>query len=172
MTIVAPAYGDLTDPQWASDITDLLNTLESSLQDLIDFQTNEEASWSTYTPTFAASGGGAAVGNGILGGRYRESGKTGHLVISFTFGSTSNAGAGGFWTFTLPPSWTARAVRCAVGSVYILDSGSADRMAICYNNATNTIAAVTPVSTNVGPGVPQAWANGDIFLAEIVIELA
>lgn len=154
-----------------SDMATQLASIAASIAALDARLDIMEAAYSTYTPTFAASGGGAAVGNGTLAGRYLQIGKTVYVDISFTFGTTSNAGVSGFWTFTLPV--TARAVRCGAGAMYILDSGSADRGGLnMYNNTTTTIAAVNDTDVNIGPGVPQVWANGDIFLASFRYEAA
>ena len=171
-----PARGDLSRYGWR-DVQQLAEAIDLDVAAEIAarqaYQSALEAAWTSYTPTFAANGGGAAVGNGTISGKYKRlgtSGKTCVARVKLTIGSTSSSGSG-FWTFTLP--FTAAAVRDAVGAVYILDSGSADRGGcICYNNTTTTIAAVTPDDLNVDSVNPHSWATGDIFLATIEYETA
>jgi hypothetical protein len=60
--------------------------------------------WSSYSPGWATTGGGGSqpsIGNGTLTGRYIQIGKTVHVNISLTFGSTTNGGSTEY-SFTLP----------------------------------------------------------------------
>lgn len=54
-----------------------------------------------YTPAFTASGGGALVGDGTIVGRFARNGQEVHGGIQFTFGGTTNFGAG-ILQFSLP----------------------------------------------------------------------
>jgi hypothetical protein len=58
--------------------------------------------WQTYVPTYSATGGGAAIGNGTIAGRYKLIGdKTCHVQIKLTMGSTTTYGTGNL-QFTVP----------------------------------------------------------------------
>lgn len=55
-----------------------------------------------YTPTFSASGGGTALGNGTIVGTMCRQGHRVSINIQFTIGATTNLGAGIF-RFSIPP---------------------------------------------------------------------
>ena len=55
----------------------------------------------TYTPTFQASGGGAAIGDGTITGRWCRQGNVVFCNIQMIIGATTNLGAGIF-QFTIP----------------------------------------------------------------------
>lgn len=92
---------------------------------------------SSYTPVFAASGGGASVGNGSLSGRWSRDGTKIHFQIDFFFGSTTAVGTGNF-TFTLPVT------DLGTGAVQLMGTGYA-------MNAAGTSACVFAVRQN-SPG--------------------
>ena len=59
--------------------------------------------WQSYTPYFGDGNGALGIGNGSSVGRYTLIGKTVHYVISISYGSTTNLGAGGSgYQFGLP----------------------------------------------------------------------
>src|SRR5688572_26599360 len=59
--------------------------------------------WTAYTPTWTASAGAVAIGNGSLTGRYRQFGKTVRFSLQWVAGSTTTYGtAGAYWIFGLP----------------------------------------------------------------------
>lgn len=61
------------------------------------------ATWTTYTPTWVASAGTPAIGNGTLAGRYFQLGKTVHFSFRLIAGSTTTYGtAGAYWQLGLP----------------------------------------------------------------------
>lgn len=70
------------------------------------------SAWSTYTPTWTASGAATqpTIGNGILSGRYRKLDPyAGLFKIRLQIGSTTAYGSGttsNAYQFTLPPGWT------------------------------------------------------------------
>lgn len=60
-----------------------------------------QAAWTTYAPTWSASTTAPVIGNGAIGGRYLQIGKTIRYHISVLMGSTTTYGTGNY-TFTLP----------------------------------------------------------------------
>jgi hypothetical protein len=74
------------------------------LTEVSNFMTAMTAAWTTYTPTWTASAGVPAIGNGSLTGRYRRIGKTVDFEVALLAGTTTTYGtAGAFWSFGLPP---------------------------------------------------------------------
>lgn len=57
--------------------------------------------WTAYTPVWSAASAAAALGNGVLTGRYRKTGRLVEVNIFLSLGSTSSGGTNG-WNFTLP----------------------------------------------------------------------
>lgn len=127
----------------------------------------ESTSWTAYTPTITASGGGFALNNGTLTGRYKQVGKTVFFKLKFIYGSTTNSGSG-HWNFSLPV--TAYDAEFTF-SATILDEGIAWYGGIGnggYTGSTTSFAVIIPgtsasVTTwaTVGNGGPFTWGTAD-----------
>jgi hypothetical protein len=122
----------------------------------------------TYTPTWAStSGTPITVGNATLTGRYDKVGKKVTFSISFVFGSTSNAGVGNFFTFSLPS--TAVSTAFGVFNARLLDSGTQWYTGLAgYLASTTTVAVLNNGATGsgIGAGSPITWATGDTLTIE------
>ena len=127
----------------------------------------ESTAWTAYTPTITADGGGFALNNGTLTGRYKQVGKTVFFKLKFVFGSTTAAGTG-HWNFSLPV--TAYDANFTF-SAAILDNGNAWYGGIGngnYTGSTSSFAVIIPgtsasVTTwaTVGNGGPFIWGDAD-----------
>lgn len=127
----------------------------------------ESTAWTSYTPTITADGGGFALNNGTLTGRYKQVGKTVFFKLKFVFGSTTSAGTG-HWNFSLPV--TAYDSNFTF-SAAILDDGVAWYGGIGngnYTGSTSSFAVIIPgtnasVTTwaSVGNGGPFIWGTSD-----------
>jgi len=127
----------------------------------------ESTAWTSYTPTITADGGGFALNNGTLTGRYKQIGKTVFFSLKFVFGSTTAAGTG-HWNFSLPV--TAYDSNFTF-SAAILDDSVAWYGGIGngnYTGSTSSFAVIIPgtsasVTTwaSVGNGGPFIWGTGD-----------
>ncbi len=127
----------------------------------------ESTAWTSYTPTITADGGGFALNNGTLTGRYKQVGKTVFFNLKFVFGSTTSAGTG-HWNFSLPV--TAYDSNFTF-SAAILDDGVAWYGGIGngnYTGSTSSFAVIIPgtnasVTTwaSVGNGGPFIWGTSD-----------
>lgn len=136
--------------------------------DLIDLQRLTE-SWETYPVVWSSGGTQPAIGNGTLLGRKLEVGKNRWNYISWLAGSTTTFGTGQYFWST---SATARAQH-VVGSMYIFDTGTANRSAISVLTSTrDSIFGVTSADTDVSATVPQTFANGDSMSTLIHFEVA
>lgn len=128
----------------------------------------------TYTPTLTGSTTNPTVGNGTLVGLYAYlASKLVWVSMSWTFGSTSNAGSGAY-TVALP--FAAAGGRNQVLSGYVLDSGTA--YFACAGQISASGSVFTPIaadatgSRQVSNGQPMTWANGDSMGFEGVYEIA
>ena len=134
--------------------------------------------WQTYTPTL--SGGTTPAwsnGNGTYDAKYCQIGKTVHVSINFTLGSTSTKGNSSP-TFTLPSGLPARALNTAIFPVKftrsatyygfaIIDSSTSSVRVYVWNAASTYLNADLVTST-----VPGTWATGDNITFEITYETA
>lgn len=127
----------------------------------------ESTAWTAYTPTITADGGGFALNNGTLTGRYKQIGKTVFFSLKFLFGSTTSAGTG-HWNFSLPVT--------AYDSNFTFSAAILDNTVAWYGGIGNgnytgstssfaviipgTSASVTTWAT-VGNGGPFIWGTGD-----------
>lgn len=122
--------------------------------------------WVTYSPTFTSSGGGAAVGNGTLVGKYMKRCKTITLMIRLTLGSTTTFGTG-YIQFSTPVT----ALNTDhVGPAGVQDISANSFTAACHLENTNT---VTPYSASgvISSTSPFTWAAGDIVRLTISYEV-
>lgn len=125
--------------------------------------------WTSYTPTWTTQVSSPAVGNGTLVGRYKIIGKTMHLAIKLTCGTTTTFGTG-YWKFSLPGGITTVAGGVdGGGTSMLLDSGTVRRAGTCYFFDNSNLTPLTS-SGDVTSAVPQTWATGDICAMDAVVE--
>jgi transcription elongation factor len=115
--------------------------------------------WTSYTPAWTAAGTAPALGNGTLTGRSRRAANSDLITveINLTIGSTSTVGTSD-WRFSLPTN--ANASDLAVGSAWLLDSGTTERDAVARLLSVSTVSVICPTGP-IGLGVPWTWATGD-----------
>lgn len=128
-------------------------------------------SWHTYTPTWTTSGTSPSLGNGTLTGRYMKIGRTVHVVVEFTAGSTTTFGTG-TWSFTLPLTAGGAGNLLPIGFVYFEDVGVAGYLGAMRKETSTTFipATIGTASTYAGLDVtsntkPFSWGNTDYFKA-------
>jgi len=137
--------------------------------DLIDLQRFTEA-WESYPATWSAAGTPPVLGNGQLLGRKLVAGKNRWNFIQLIPGSTTTFGTG-LYTFSLSDTAWKSSIIC--GPMYIFDSGTANRSAICVIDSTRAqIFGVTSADTDVSATVPQTFVNGDNLSALVHYEVA
>lgn len=120
-----------------------------------------------YTPAWASTGGTPiTVGNATTTGRYHKNGKLVLFQVDFTFGTTSNAGVGNFFTWTLPTTAATTAFNSVIGRIF--DSGTQFYTSLGYLPTTTTFTLVLCGATGaittgsgIGAGSPMVWASGD-----------
>ncbi|MGW4705002.1 hypothetical protein [Streptomyces sp. NPDC004285] len=122
------------------------------------------AAWQTYTPTWTAATTNPVLNNGTIVGRYKRIGKTVHLQIDLTMGSTTTYGSGA-WSVTLPLQ-AAASSGSRIGTAQALGASRFAGQIVISSSATGTSAffpASSSVSnlSSVASGVPFAWASGN-----------
>jgi hypothetical protein len=112
--------------------------------------------WTTYVPTWTASGTAPAIGTGTRSGWYQRIGKTVLVNISFTMGSTTTFGTGTY-SIGLPLTSVNTAGRGWTGSAVAVDSGSTVYTGTAFIGPNaNSCLVYTP--TGAGGSSPSQWA--------------
>lgn len=117
------------------------------------------SAWVAYTPTWSASGGGHAIGNGSLVGARRLIGKTCYWRIIMTIGTSTSAGTG-VWSWGLPVA--------AHGSMPLASpvgtAGAFDASATGIFAGNVVLISGTGVGViDVGAAANARWQNGTPF---------
>ena len=115
--------------------------------------------WTTYTPTWAGTGGTPTIGNGTLTGRYLVAGDLCQVSIKLLWGSTTTANSATAWTFSLPVTAAGSAVLTGVAN----DFGTAVYLGSARIDSGNTTAQffADAGSTAWGATTPFTWTNQD-----------
>lgn len=144
--------------------------IRTSHTKILAFQIGGNAgAWTTYTPDWTAVTTNPDIGNGTLTGAFRLDGKTLHLRIELTMGSTTTFGSGN-WRFGLPGSDVAQghqalsAVAFDATNFYI---GVGD---ILDGNSFFNVRQDVGVTWNAT--VPFTWGDGDTIAITGTIEVA
>lgn len=125
--------------------------------------------WTSYSPTWAATGGTPTIGNGTLEGEYIEAGNLCHVRIRMVMGSTTSISGTSVWNFALPFT----SVGAAAGSVLIYDATASLQVggATVQSGASVTFPVVQG-SGLVGASIPMTWATGDYMQMSITYKVA
>ena len=126
--------------------------------------------WTSYTPTWAASGTAPALGNGTLTGAYINTGKLCIGRIFLTMGTTTTYGTGNY-TFTLPLSSAVGGQWMGVGGCTCRDaSGAATYFFGAFTAGTNTVTGGNDAASRLGQLVPFTWASTDTLAINFTFE--
>jgi len=125
--------------------------------------------WSTWTPTIASW----TQGNGTVVAVYEQVGRTVNCYVLITWGTTSSGFIG---TVSLPKT---AARSGALGSAYIVDSGSASYPGICQVSSTTVTsvfcfgsAAAYAGAAALSATVPFTFATADNVSLSLTYEAA
>ena len=150
-------------------MSELLRAILRRLSREDGFYVSSFGIFTAYTPTWTSSGTAVSLGNGVLTGRYRRTGKMVEVLITLLMGSTTTYGTGDY-SFQLPSVPTSQGLTQALvlGSGRALDTGVANRTGIAISA---TLAGVSPARVRVSTGststtiwgqtVPHTWGNTD-----------
>ena len=125
--------------------------------------------WTSYTPTWAATGGTPTIGNGTLEGEYIEAGEICQLRVRLTIGSTTSISGTSGWIFSLPFA----SVGAAAGAVLIYDATSAVQSGVAQvQSGASTVYGHVQGSGLIGATVPMTWATGDYMQISLTYKVA
>ena len=121
--------------------------------------------WTSYTPTWSASGTAVAIGNGTQVGGYLNPGKLVIFRAKITMGSTTTYGTGSY-RIALPVSMSASDPGRFM--VTLLDSSAGSTFQGLTYNVSGTLAPIAADNGTAGgalagitPTVPFTFASGD-----------
>jgi hypothetical protein len=128
-----------------------------------------DSGWTSYTPTFSISNGAFTLGNAIVSGKYSVIGKTVNAFVEFNYGSSTSVATTNPWLISLPVP----AKGNAVGSAWILDSGTRYYIGACKTFNSNSLyvySSETVQNREITSTSPMTWANGDAINLSITYE--
>lgn len=148
----------VTDNSTASgnDINDVYNTQNQDIQ-----------------PVWQGTTTNPVIGNGTLSGSIYRNGRLLRATIYMVVGSTTTFGTG-TWYFTIPSPFAAFVARKdCIGSVYMLDNGTAHHIGVCKMVVgSGQIVPYAVTGGDVSPTVPMTWAVNDTLRLTIDFEMA
>ncbi|MFE9098483.1 hypothetical protein [Streptomyces sp. NPDC007264] len=107
--------------------------------------------WTAYTPAWTAVTTNPVLGNGTLVGQYMKIGRTCHLIITLTTGSTTTYGTG-FWRLSLP-------FQAASGTPGVLNWAYSTSAANNFMIGSSVLPSSTSTSDNIW--MPNQATTGD-----------
>lgn len=132
----------------------------------------DEAPYQPYTPTWTASGGAVALGNGVLSARYLKVGSVVNVEILIDWGSTTSSAAG-YWEFTPPVPVVSSTGAQGTGAAYMLDSGVTNAIGVAHIVPGTGLIRVTGGNGNsIGITNPFAWTVGDRLMLSLAYHVA
>lgn len=144
----------------------VVTNLDADKLDGLDWTTG--FAWTSYTPTWAGTGGSPSVGNGTISGSYWTQGKVALVFFSLTWGGTTTANSATAWTFSIPVTATrlqgaGMAFDTSTGNLYPVNfySASSTTVGLVFNNGSGNITATNPMT----------WATGDIIQGVIAVQV-
>ncbi len=114
--------------------------------------------WTSWTPTWTATGGTPTLGNGTLTGSYIAYGDFCTFQMSLVLGSTTSLGTTTAWAFSLPV--TASGAN-DVFAAYVQDGGTGIYPAVGIKGSSTTVQLRAASGGTVGYNAPFTWVNGD-----------
>lgn len=142
--------------------------------DIEALRTDIEEAWTAYTPSWASTVN-PAIGNGTIGGRYHQMGKTVHFYLSITMGSTTTYGSTTGWVIGLPVAGAFSNTTPAPSfSALAVDTSATTRYHLCafLDNTNRVLLAANAAAVTVGSTSPFTWASTDILRISGTYELA
>ena len=145
---------------WAAAEVVTANIMNTHVRDNLKALTE----WTSYTPSWTATGGTPSLGNGTLTGHYLLAGNLLAIRIALTWGSTTSATGTSVWRFSLPSGITAPPPNALQAFSYD-SSANINYSAIGFGDTT-TLGAGTHGGQNVGNTIPFTWATGDALVIQ------
>lgn len=119
--------------------------------------------WTSYSPTWTATGGTPTIGNGTLSGSYILAGDLLVLRIELVIGSTTSLGTTTVWRFSLPSGITGSGFNVTAGVAYDSSANTTQMVGGFVTSGASNMGVNTQNGANVGYLLPFTWATGDVL---------
>jgi hypothetical protein len=128
----------------------------------------------SWSPTWTSTGVAPSIGNGALIGDYRRPANSDKVRVRFqlTIGSTTSIGSGTYFIGNLPFAPSAATISKSVGSLYMLDNGTLDKIGGFKFEDLTKITLIATSGGVVSSTNPHTWATGDILRGDFEYEPA
>lgn len=161
MTAFTGSVADLT--TGTAPTSTQLGYITDALQGLSD-------AWSSYTPTWAASGTAVSLGNGTQTGKYLQVGKFVVAKFNITMGSSTTYGTG---TYTVAAPVAPNSDAFIHGVMWAFDNSTTTTYVGAVQTGTANFAFRCHGGTaQVGQTVPFTWAQSDHIRGLAVYEVS
>lgn len=136
--------------------------------------------WTSYTPTWTASGTNPTLGNGTITGKYKQRGKVVDVRLTLTVGSTSTIGTG-IYFFSLPVANATTEISGIDSHGWLLDTSTGLYYHIFCDSAGGASAIVVRLVVTSGTwgtldtvqhNTPMTIATGDFLGITLTYEAA
>jgi hypothetical protein len=169
------AAGDVTFSDSGLAIITGVSNVQAALA-MVDAKFEEQdAAWTSYTPTWTGSTSNPTLGDGTLVGTYRVSGKTLWFRLYLAAGSTTTFGSGNYgFSTNLPVTFKTGINQVAAASIED-NAPSVNRYptTALLTGGTNTIARILTSSGGAGASntSPFTWAASDKIIINGCVEV-
>lgn len=132
------------------------------------------SAWTSYTPSWTATGTAPVIGTGTIVGRFKLFAKWGIVRITMTAGGTTTFGTL-LYRWSLPAGWTLSTATAiyGFGAIYDTSATTTYNASIWAPSTTTLSMRVSAGTTDVSATSPIAVpATGDIWQLLVLAELA
>lgn len=141
-----------------------------------DAITGLQASWTSYTPSWTATGTAPAIGNGQLLGKWQQIGKSIDVQINVIPGSTTTFGTGSY-SFSVPVASDSTPAITAIGGAYLLGTDHWIGVTVISPGASAItiqlpISTTNPRTTAMTNTSPETFANASQLRLTVRYEAA
>lgn len=130
--------------------------------------------WTTYTPSWTATGGTPTLGNGTLNGEYIQVGALLLWRVTLVWGSTTSAGTTTLWNFTIPGGFSVSGFSENQVPTTGWDASTGVVVAgYSYASSVTTFQPIFPgTNQRAGYNVPWTWATSDRLQIQGMVHIA
>jgi len=146
------APGNIWYPDATSPVAPLENLFLQQATSVNDALNGVTPTWTSYTPTWGATGTDPVLGNGTIIGRYAQVNKIVTYQIHLTAGSTTTFGSG-LYSLSLPVAFAGELENTCLGTVVLRTNSSYHSGSAMAGSATIIFMLLnTTLMTGTAPG--------------------
>ncbi len=171
MAIDRTYFNALIDDDGSNTVGSLWNkaAIQNVILDPVDAFVSHGGLWTAYSPIWAGPDGiGPGLGNGVISGRYFQTGKWVDFSIVLQMGSTTNFGSSSYWVFGLPfqPAIVVGPQEVFMRGFVVSSTGAVRQGAVASYTVLSgfhTVYLLTAAGGFVNPTTPFTWSAGAVL---------